>query len=73
MCDRTWRKRRKAEAKLGPNGARRKGMHLTTRERLLSLISECEEARNAALLFCIGALIQRHPSWRSDPLLTNDE
>ena len=73
VCDRTWSKQRKAEAKLGPNGARRKGMHSTTRERLLSLIWECEKARHAALLGCIGALIRRYPSWRSDPLLTNDE
>ena len=73
LSDRTWRKQAKAEAKLGPNWARPKGMHSTTRERLLSLIWEREEALKAAILFCIGALIRRYPSPRLYPLLTNDE
>ena len=68
VCDRTWRKQAKAEAKLGPNWTRPKGMHATTRERLLSIIRECEERRDVALTGYVTAL-SRHPSLRSNPLL----
>lgn len=47
--DRTWQKQRKAEAKLGKGWSRPKGMHATTRDRLLQVIARCEEQRNAAL------------------------
>ncbi|MEP7247634.1 MAG: hypothetical protein ABI885_28660 [Gammaproteobacteria bacterium] len=52
LCDRTWRKQAKAEAKLGPNWARPKGMHATTRERVMSIIWGCEERRDAAIRRC---------------------
>ena len=68
LCDRTWRKQAKAEAKLGPNWAPPKGMHSSTRDRLLSIISDCEEMREAALVRYLGALMRRAPSLRSDPL-----
>lgn len=69
LCDRTWRKQAKAEAKLGPNWTRPKGMHATTRERLMSIIWACEETRDRALAGFLSALMQRHPSLRADPLL----
>ena len=71
LCDRTWRKQAKAEAKLGPNWARPKGIHATTRDRLLSIIWECEERREMALGVFLDAMMARHPSLRSDPLLRN--
>lgn len=46
---RAWIKQRKAEAKLGENWSRPKGMHHATRERLLSVIFDCEQARTDAL------------------------
>ena len=69
LCDRTWRKQSKAEAKLGPNWSRPKGMHETTRERLLTAILGCEERRDAALAVRMEALMRRFPSLRGDPLL----
>ena len=45
-------------------------MHHATRERLLSVIWDCEEKRNAALARFLGALMSRHPALRSDPLLS---
>lgn len=48
-CGRAWRKQQKAEAKLGENWARPKGMHRATRERLLAIVWECEELRDAEL------------------------
>ena len=68
LCGRTWRKQAKAEAKLGPNWTRPKGMHEKTRERLLSTIWECEEWRDVALARHIGDLMRRYPSLRSDPM-----
>jgi hypothetical protein len=46
VCGRAWRKQQKAEAKLGKNWARPKGMHATTREKLLEVIFRCEEVRD---------------------------
>ena len=46
---RVWRLQAKLEAKLGADWARPKGMHSTTRARLLERIWNCEEARDAAL------------------------
>lgn len=46
---RAWRRQEKAEAKLGENWQRPKGMHRTTHERLLAVIMECEERRDATL------------------------
>jgi hypothetical protein len=68
VCDRTWRKQAKAEAKLGPNWQRPKGMHAKTRERLLSTIFECEERRDIALSDHLADLMCRYPSLRSDPM-----
>ena len=46
---RSWRMQRKAEAKLGEGWARPKGMHATTREKLLEVIWRCEELRDAQI------------------------
>ncbi len=56
-CGRAWIKQQKAEAKLGDGWRRPKGMHETTRERLLEIIWHCEEMRENAL----AAFIARHP------------
>lgn len=45
---RAWRKQHKAEAKLGPDGERPRGMHSATYERLSTIICECEELRDRA-------------------------
>lgn len=55
-CDRTWLRQRKAEAKLDPHWQRPKGMHRTTHRRLLSIVMECEERRDAALGRHLAAL-----------------
>ena len=68
LCDRTWRKQSKAEAKLGLYWARPKGMHHATRERLLSIIWACEERREADLSRFLESMMQRHPSLRGDPM-----
>ena len=65
---RTWRRQAMIEAKLGPNWTRPKGMHHATRERLLSVIWDCEEKRNAALARFLGVMMSKHPELRSDPL-----
>lgn len=59
---RAWRKQHKAEAKLVDGWRRPKGMHRATRERLIAIIIECEERRDAAL----AAYVARHLSskWR---------
>lgn len=69
LCDRTWRKQAKAEAKLGPNWTRPKGMHNATRERLLAIIWDCEERRDNALTLHLDALLRRYPMLRDDSLL----
>lgn len=71
LCGRTWRKQAKAEAKLGPTWTRPKGMHNATRERLLAIIWECDERRDAALSCYLEAMMRRHPGLREDPLLKN--
>lgn len=53
---RTWRKQSKIERRLGDNWQRPKGMHRTTRDRLVSVIIECEERREEGL----AAFMQRH-------------
>lgn len=69
VFDRMWRKQAKAESQLGPGWAKPKGMHVATRERLLSIILDCEEARGQALANCLATLLQRHPSLRGDPIV----
>ena len=59
--DRTWLKQRKAEAKLGEHWQRPKGMHQTTHTRLMSIILDCEERRDAALAAHLGSLFRRYP------------
>jgi hypothetical protein len=68
VLDRTWRKQAKAEAKLGQNWERPKGMHGTTHERLLSIIWDCEERRDAALGAYLVGMWLRYPSLRTDPM-----
>ena len=68
-CARTWRKQAKAEAKLGPNWERPSGMHHKTRERLLSIIWDCEERRDGALARYLNSMMSRYPALREDALL----
>jgi hypothetical protein len=69
LCGRTWRKQAKAEAKLGPNWSRPKGMHQATRERLLAIIWDCDERRDAALSGYLESMLRRYPALRDDPLI----
>jgi len=46
---RAWRRQRKVEDRLGPEGERPKGMHASTYDRLLSVIEECEELKDGHL------------------------
>lgn len=61
--DRSWRKQRKVESKLGEHWARPKGMHHKTRERLMKAIWQCAENRDGA----IYAFMLRHGLLRSQP------
>lgn len=65
---RSWRRQAKAEARLGPDWRRPKGMHGITHERLLSFIFDCEERRDSALSVMVAGMLRRHPSLRDDPL-----
>ncbi|MBH9577865.1 hypothetical protein [Inhella proteolytica] len=47
---RAWRKQKKAEAKLSPDGSKPPGMHWATYERLQAVIENCEARRDAELL-----------------------
>lgn len=47
---RAWRRQAKTERRLDEDWRRPKGMHLTTYERLLATIMDCEERREAALI-----------------------
>jgi hypothetical protein len=49
QMDRAWRRQRKAEARLGEHWQRPKAMHRKTHSRILAVILECEEQRDAAL------------------------
>lgn len=49
VMGRTWLKQRKAERRLGENWERPKGMHSATYDKLLNIITECEERRDDAL------------------------
>jgi hypothetical protein len=48
-CDRAWRKQSKIEARLGEHGARPKGMHHATHQRLLAAGQSCEVIRDREL------------------------
>ena len=63
-----WRKQANADAKLGANWQRPKGMHETTHERLMSAIWECEELRDATLVNQLAWLMLRSGTLRTDPL-----
>lgn len=56
---RAWRKQGKAEARLGENGERPKGMHQATYERLRAVMWQCEEARDIEL----AAFMVRFGKW----------
>lgn len=60
--DRSWRRQRKAEARLDKGWRKPKGMHWATRERLLSIIWDCEDRRDEAIMGYLVALARRHPS-----------
>lgn len=47
---RAWRKQHKVEAKLGEDWQRPKFMHHSTHEKLMDVISQCEEQRDRALV-----------------------
>jgi hypothetical protein len=66
---RGWRVQQQAESKLGKGWARPKGMHQATHERLLSIIWECEERREAALSRFVEGMLDRYPSLRDDPMM----
>ena len=66
---RAWRKQSKIERRLADEWRRPKGMHLSTYERLVGQIIECEDVREVALYDRLGALMRRHPTLRDDPLL----
>jgi hypothetical protein len=51
---RAWLRQSKAEAKLGENWQRPKGMHHATHRRLMGVILACEEQRDAALVAYMG-------------------
>lgn len=60
--NRAWRKQRKIEAKLSEHWQRPKGMHHTTHERLLTVICDCEQMRDNALM---QFMVAKFPNWRS--------
>jgi hypothetical protein len=49
VMGRAWRIQRQLEDRLGPNWTRLKGMHHSTRSKLLDRIFECEQIRDDAL------------------------
>jgi hypothetical protein len=51
---RAWLRQGKAEARLGPEGERPKGMHQATYERLWRVIDECEEIKDFALALMLS-------------------
>lgn len=56
LMDRAWRKQNKAEAQLGENWKRPRGMRHATYERLLTTIHDCEDVRNLTLCVMIRRL-----------------
>jgi len=60
---RAWRKQYKAEAKLGTNRQRPKGMHHATRAKLLAIIWDCEEQRDRALCVLMAARFPNGWHW----------
>jgi hypothetical protein len=56
LMARAWRRQHKAEARLGPDWERPKGMHTATYERVLSIIEDCEKAKDCALVAALARL-----------------
>lgn len=56
--DRTWRRQRKAEDRLGKNWTRPKGMRMTTYRRLRDFVLDCEMRRDEAIDMRMGSLLQ---------------
>ena len=59
----TWRKQQKAEAKLGKHWQRPKGMHHTTRAKLMAVIWACEEQRERSLCAFMAARFPNGWPW----------
>lgn len=70
---RAWRKQRKAEAKLGANWRRPKGMHRATRERLLAVIWECERRREDALAAFLSRWLPQLERMRKIAVMSDEE
>ncbi|MEY4749695.1 MAG: hypothetical protein RIQ60_1909 [Pseudomonadota bacterium] len=58
VTGRTWRKQRRLESLLLPDGAKPPGMHWATFERIRAAINECEARRDAEL---VGWAVRRFP------------
>jgi len=58
---RTWLKQQRIEAKLGDGWQRPKGMHRSTHARLMAILWDCEDRRDAALGDHRAALFRRYP------------
>lgn len=56
LTGRLWRRQRKLESRLGPNGEKPKGMHWRTCERIGGQIADVESRRDALLLDHLGLL-----------------
>lgn len=56
ILDRTWRKQRKVEARLGDDWQRPKGMRHATYARLMNQLHDCEAQRDAAFCERVGRL-----------------
>ncbi len=65
LVDRSWRKQRKIEAKMGGENAlfKPKGMHETTWQRLRAELSECEDMRLHGLYQSMLAVSRRFPDF----------
>lgn len=59
LTGRLWRKQQRLEARLGKNWTRPKGMHHSTRERILEQIWDAEMRREEQL----DLFMQRHRAW----------
>ena len=67
---RSWQRQHNIEAKLGDDWSRPKGMHHSTHVRLLSILVDIGERREAALGNHLARLFERYPILRDDPLFS---
>ena len=67
---RGWQRQHRTEAKLDDDWQRPKGMHHATHVRLLSILVNIVEARDAALGHYLTRMMERYPTLRSDPLFS---